>query len=83
MHSNPNATAQMRMSKPEYKPKMDKIETATLEDLIQDYKDIANRKNILIPYNLHDGLRRIQDLFGSASKAMDWFHEYRRDRHIK
>ena len=58
------------------------MKTATLEDLIQDYKDIANKKNILIPYNLHEGLRAIQGIFGSASKAMEWFQEYRRDRHI-
>jgi hypothetical protein len=58
------------------------INTATLEDLIQDYHDIANKKNILIPYNLHDGLRKIQMALGGASEAMDWFRQYRRDRYI-
>jgi hypothetical protein len=40
------------------------MKTATLEDLIQDYHDIANKKNILIPYNLHEGLRQIQKALG-------------------
>lgn len=64
------------------------MKLGTIEDLIQDYNDIANRKNILIPYNLHDGLRAIQKALGggegsiAASKAMEWFQQYRRDRHI-
>jgi hypothetical protein len=53
---------------------------STIEDLIQDYRDIANAKAPEIPYNLHEGLAKIQSVFGKASNAMAFFEEYRRTR---
>jgi hypothetical protein len=56
---------------------------ATIEDLIKDFNDVANRKNPRLPFDLYEGIRDIIDTFGGkASDAGKFFEEYRRTRHI-
>jgi hypothetical protein len=56
------------------------MKEATLDDLIQDIMDINIGRSPLIPYNLHEGLRRILSAFDTHDSAELFFRQYRSDR---
>jgi hypothetical protein len=52
----------------------------SLDQLLQDLIDIANKKNPKIPYQLHDGLSRIIHAFGKAGDAVAFLQDYQFQR---
>jgi hypothetical protein len=57
------------------------MKQATIEDLIADFKKIANKENVKIPFGLHDGLRAIINALGGPTGAAIWLRDYTTMRH--
>ena len=55
---------------------------ATLDDLIRDLKKIANKEQVAIEFNLHEGIRDLLATFHGAATAAAWFEEYKNTRAI-